>query len=222
MLPPDSYTLQYAFKNGDVVDAIIQLDKKVLPIDSKFSLENYNRMIESKDKTDRDRLAKLFKSDLKKRIDETAKYIRPEEDTLDHAFMFIPSEAIYYDLLANKVGSSTVGARDLIEYAFREKHVIIVSPTTFLAYLQTVLQGMRSLQIEGQAKDIQKRVAQLGRHISTYEDLMLRLGKSLSVSVNHYNSAHKELGKIDKDVVRIAGGESQVEPEIISRPALED
>lgn len=222
-LPPDGFSMQYAFKNGDIVDAALFLDKdKILAIDSKFSLENYNRLVEAKDPLARNKYAAAFKNDLKKRIDETSKYIRPDEGTLDHAFMFIPSEAIYYDLLANKIGASNVAARDLIEYAFREKHVIIVSPTTFMAYLQTVIQGLRSLQIEEKARDIQKRVGLLGRHISTYQDYMMRLGKSLGTSVNHYNSAHKELKKIDSDVVKIADATPSVEPLILDKPQIDD
>ena len=169
VLPPDRWQAQYSFKNGETVDAVIFLEKgKILPIDSKFSLENYNRVIEEKDKTMKARLVAEFKKDLKLRIDETAKYIRPQEKTMDFAFMFIPSEAIYYDLLINKVGASGANARDLMEYAFVEKKVIITSPTSFMAYLQTVLQGLRSLQIEEQAKDIQLRVGQLGKHIAIY------------------------------------------------------
>ncbi len=131
VLNSKQYELQHKFTNGDTVDAVIILDKnRLLSIDSKFSLENYNRLVEEKDKTKREVIAKAFKTDLKNRIDETAKYIRPEENTLDYAFMFIPSEAIYYDLLVNQVGTTNTSARDLIEYAFRDKHVIIVSPTT--------------------------------------------------------------------------------------------
>ncbi|HVS58751.1 MAG TPA: DNA recombination protein RmuC [Candidatus Saccharimonadales bacterium] len=219
VLPPDRFELQYRFKDGEAVDAAIFLDKKkVLPVDSKFSLENYNRLLDEKDKLRREALVKLFKSDLKNRIDETAKYIRPAENTMDYAFMFIPSEAIYYDLLSNKVGTTGTSGRDLIEYAFRDKHVIIVSPTTFMAYLQTVLQGLRSLQIEETAKDIQLRVGQLGRHIGAYEQFMQKLGSSLGTTVNHYNNAHKELGKIDKDVTRIAGESPGVEPLLLERP----
>jgi DNA recombination protein RmuC len=136
--------------------------------------------------------------------------------------MFIPSEAIYYDLLINKVGVTNTSARDLIEYAFREKNVIIVSPTTFMAYLQTVLQGLRGLQIEEQAKDIQIRVGELGRHIKTYEDLMQKLGGSLGTSVSHFNNAHKELKKVDKDVVKIAETNPSVEPLLLERPAIEE
>lgn len=223
VMPPNKFAMQYKFKNGEIVDAAIFLDKnKILPVDSKFSLENYNRLIEEKDKDKRDKYAQAFKKDLKLRIDETSKYIRPDEGTLDHAFMFIPSEAIYYDLLVNKVGSSEVSSRDLIEYAFREKHVIIVSPTTFMAYLQTVVQGMRSLQIEEKAKQIQKNVGLLGRHMSAYNDYMTRLGKSIGVTVNHYNNAHKELGKLDKDVMKIADTTSGVEPLSLDRPTDSD
>lgn len=223
VLPPERFSLQYKFKNGDIVDAVVMLEKgKILPIDSKFSLENYNRLVEETDKAKREVLARAFKDDLKKRIDETAKYIRPNEKTMDYAFMFIPSEAIYYDLLVNKVGMTNTTARDLIEYAFRDKNVIIVSPTTFMAYLQTVLQGLRGLQIEEQAKEIQARVGELGRHINAYEVLMQKLGGSLGTTVNHFNNAHKELKKVDKDIVRIAEKSPGVEPMLLDKPQLDD
>jgi DNA recombination protein RmuC len=223
VLPADRYKIQYKFKNGDLVDAVIFLEKnKILPIDSKFSLENYNRLIEEKSKAERESLVKKFKQDLKNRIDETSKYIRPQENTMDFAFMFIPSEAIYNDLLTNKIGTAETSARDLIEYAFQEKKVIIVSPTTFMAYLQTVLQGLRSLQIEEQAKEIQKRVGMLGRHIKNYEQFMQKLGNSLGTTVKHYNNAHKELKKVDKDVVKIAGTAEVVNPAIIEGPSTDE
>ena len=203
-------------------DAVIFLDKnKVLPIDSKFSLENYNRLVEETDKARREALSKQIKIDLKNRIDETAKYIKADEGTMEFAFMFIPSEAVYYDLLINKIGTAGVSARDLIEYAFAEKHVIIVSPTSFMAYLQTVIQGLRSLQIEEQAKDIRVRVGQLGRHIGAYETFMQKLGSSLGTTVNHFNTAHKELGKIDKDIVRIAEVSPGIEPVVVDKPQLD-
>jgi DNA recombination protein RmuC len=218
VLPPGQFQMQYRFNDGEIVDAAIFLDKgKILPVDSKFSLENYNRLIETRDKPERDRLLQKIKMDLKGRIDETSKYIRPSENTMDFAFMFIPSESLYYDLLINNVGMGS-SSRDLIEYAFRDRHVVIVSPTSFMAYLQTVLQGLRSLQIEEQAKDIQIRVGQLGQHIGKFEQYMQKLGNALGTTVNHYNTAHKELGKIDKDIVKIAGNDSSVEPQLIDRP----
>lgn len=220
ILPPGQFQTQYKFADGEIVDAVIFLDRgQVLPIDSKFSLENYNRMIEASGKERDGYLAKV-KADLKLRIDETSKYIRPSEKTMDFAFMFIPSESLYYDLLINNVGTGG-SSRDLIEYAFREKRVIITSPTSFMAYLQTVLQGLRSLQIEEQAKDIQVRVGKLGQHIGKFDEFMTKLGNSLGTTVNHYNAAHKELAKVDKDVVKIAGTDPSVEALLLDKPSQE-
>ena len=217
VLPPKQWQSQYKFKDGEIVDAVIFLNKgKILPIDSKFSLENYNRFIEA-NKPEREKLLARVKIDLKNRIDETSKYIRPDEGTMDFAFMFIPSESLYYDLLIGNVGNGG-SSRDLIEYAFRDKRVIITSPTSFMAYLETVLQGLRSLQIEEQAKEIQIRVGKLGRHLRKYEEYMGKLGNSLGTTVNHFNNAHKEFAKVDKDVVKISGGETSVEPLSLDRP----
>lgn len=218
ILPTKNFQMQYRFNDGTIADAVVFLDKgQVLPVDSKFSLENYNRMVQAKTKEEKVALLKLVRNDLKGRIDETSKYIRPSEKTMDFAFMFIPSESLYYDLLIGDVGTGS-SARDLIEYAFREKKVIIVSPTSFMAYLQTVLQGLRSLQIEEQAKDIQIQVGKLGRHISAFDSYMAKLGHSLGTTVNHYNNAHKELAKVDTDVVKIAGNNASVEALLIDKP----
>jgi len=221
VLPPNSYQMQYKFSDGNIVDAVVFVQKKIVPIDSKFSLENYERVLNAKDSEERERWEKAFKQDLKNRIDETSKYIRPEEDTLDFAFMFIPSEAIYYDLLINKVGAVQLNTRDLIEYAFCEKKVIIVSPTSFLAYLQTVLQGLRALQIEESAKEIRGNVEKLGKHILVFEDYLKKTSNSLGTTVGHFNNAYKEFGKIDKDVARITEGERTIEVLAIDRPNQE-
>src|SRR3989344_4599680 len=222
VLPPNAYQLQYAFDDGEVVDAAIFIKDKIIPVDSKFSLENYNRIVQEKNEAERNKLEKQFKLDLKTRIDETAKYIKPNKGTMDFAFMFIPAEGIYYDLLINQVGAVKVATRDLIEYAFRDKHVIIVSPTSFHAYLQTVLQGLRALQIEESAVEIRKRVEMLAMHLRSYEEYMQKLGKNLGTTVNMYNNAYKEFGKIDKDVVKITGeGKSEMEIQQIEKPSLE-
>ncbi|MFT5280712.1 MAG: DNA recombination protein RmuC [Flavobacteriaceae bacterium] len=220
VLPPKSYQMQYAFANKEIVDAVVFVKDKIIPIDSKFSLENYNRLLSEKSKTERALLEKSFKQDIKNRIDETSKYIRPEENTMDFAFMFIPHEAIYYDLLVAEIGGIKVNTQDLIQYAF-SKNVLIVSPTSFLAFLQTVMQGLRALQIEESAKEIRKRVGELGRHISAYESFHSKVGNTLSTTVNHYNSASKELKKIDKDVTRIDGESIGLDIETISKPELE-
>ncbi len=218
VLPPNSYQMQYKFKDGEIVDAVVFVKDKVIPVDSKFSLENYQRILEADNDSMRESLEKAFKQDLKNRIDETSKYVRPTENTMEFAFMFIPSEAIYYDLLVNKVGAVKVATRDLIEYAFKEKHVVIVSPTSFLAYLQTVLQGLRAMQIEESAKEIRKNVEALSKHIMSYDSYLQKLGQHLGTAVNTYNSAYKEFKKIDKDVVKIAEKGGGVEPMELSKP----
>jgi DNA recombination protein RmuC len=217
ILPPDQYQLQYPFENGDKVDAVIHFKDKLIPIDAKFSLENYNKIMQEDKKELREKLEKDFKNDIKKTIDQTSKYIRPKEDTTDFAFMFIPAEGIYYNLLAFKTGTLDVNSQNLIEYAF-EKHVIIVSPTTFSAYLQTVLQGLKAVEMEKNVLEIIKRVGELTRHLKSYEVYMQKLGNNLGTTVNMYNSASKEFTKIDKDVVRITDGKSKIDLEL---PLLE-
>jgi len=214
--------MQYGFKDGTIVDAAVFVKDKVVPIDSKFSLDNYEKILNSKDDKEREQLEKAFKQDLKNRIDETSKYIKPEEGTMDFAFMFIPSEAIYYDLLVNKIGAVKIDTKSMIEYAFRDKHVIIVSPTSFLAYLQTVLQGLRAMQIEESAKQIRANVEKLNKHILSFENFLQKIGNSLKTAVSHYNSAYKEFGKIDKDVVKITSGEKTVEPMVLEKPKMEE
>ncbi|OGZ71417.1 MAG: hypothetical protein A2998_02755 [Candidatus Staskawiczbacteria bacterium RIFCSPLOWO2_01_FULL_37_25b] len=219
VLPPGSFQMQYGFSNGEIVDAVVFIDKRIIPIDSKFSLENYNRMIETRDPVEKKRLETAFVNDLKLRIEETSKYVRPEEKTTDFAFMFIPSEAVYYDLLINKVGVITEDTNNLIYYAGKKK-VVVVSPTSFLAYLQTVLQGMRNQKISEQAQTIIKEVEKLGKHLFVYSEYMKRLGQHLDTTVSSYNKAGKELQKIDKDVVKLTAGEAKIEIDEVERPEL--
>ena len=222
VLPPGAYQMQYAFSDGVIVDAVVIIDKRIIPIDSKFSLENYNRILESApNSAERKKYEQALVNDLKLRIDETSKYVKPEENTMDFAFMFIPSEAIYYDLLINKVGAVTDDTKNLIHYA-GQKRVIVVSPTSFLAYLQTVLQGLRNQKISEQAKEIIKQVEGLGKHLGAYDEYMQKIGKNLGTTVNMYNSADKEFGKIDKDVLKITGEAIKIEPMAIEQPAIEN
>lgn len=221
LLPPGSYSLQHKISDGMIVDAVIHMDDKILPIDSKFSLENYNRLVEAKGDA-RKQLEKAFKEDLKRRIDETSKYIQPKKGTLDQALMFIPSEAIYYDLLANKVGASGVSGRDLMQYAAIDKHVSIVGPSTLSAMLQIIVQGLKSMEIQKDTEVIRKNIEQLQKHLIAYDGYFKRLGNSLGATVGHYNSASKELGKIDKDIVKIGGGETVLEVELIDKPQHDD
>lgn len=222
VMPPGSYQMQYPFPDGTIVDAAVFVKDKIIPIDSKFSLENYNRISETNDKTEKDRLEKIFVNDLKNRIAETSKYIQPDKGTMDFAFMFIPHEAIYYDLLTNKIGSLMEENENLIQRAASKYKVIIVSPTSFLAYLQTVLQGLKAMQIEESAKDIVKRVGELGTHLRSYEDMHQKLGNALATTVNHFNKSNHEFRKIDKDVMRITGEAISIETQTLEKPQLED
>lgn len=202
-----------------IADAVVFIDKQVVPIDAKFSLENFNRMMAEQSPTEKDKLEKTFKSDVKKRIDETAKYIRPDLGTTNFAFMFIPAEGVFYNLLNADVGSN-VNSINLIEYAF-EKQVMIVSPTSFYAYLQTVLLGLKKLEIEKSTQEIIKRVSELGKHFTLYSDIHDRLGKNLTTVVNQYNQSSGELKKVSKDVIRITDGsrEDVIELDLIEKPS---
>lgn len=222
ILPSNGYQMQYSFPDGTIVDAAVFIKDKIIPVDSKFSLDNYNRLAGEKDPIRKAEYEKMFVNDLKLRITETSKYIQPENGTMEFAFMFIPHEAIYYDLLVNNVGSTDENAENLIQRAASKYKVIIVSPTSFLAYLQTVLQGLRALQIEETAKDIIKRVGELGKHLKSFEDYHSKLGNALSTAVNHYNASGKEFKKVDKDVMRIAGEAPQLESAFLEKPQLEE
>ena len=223
VLAPNQFQMQYKFSSGEIVDAVVFFKDKVIPIDSKFSLEKYNLMVETDEASLRETYEREFKADVKRRIDETAKYIRPAEGTTDFAFMFIPAEGIYYNLLIYNVGTLQLNTQDLIEYAFK-KHVIIVSPTSFYAYLETVLQGLKALKIEESVKEIIKRVGILGKHLNAFEEFMGKLGRNIGLTVSSYNSASKELKKVDKDVVKITDGEEGGDFEVLEldKPQLDD
>lgn len=222
ILPPTAYKMQYQFKTGETVDAIIMTKDGFIPIDAKFSLDNYNRITNESDEARKKELEKEFRNDLKKRIDETAKYIKTNENTLPFAFMYIPAEGIYYDLLINEVGSVKVNTRNLIDYAYNDKKVIIVSPTTFSAYLQSVLYGFKAFQIEESAQEIRKYVGELQKHLKSYEEYHRKLGNTLGTAVNHYSQSGKEFNKIDKDVMKITGSSMDIDIPILDKPQMED
>jgi len=218
VLPPENFQMQYRFSDGEIVDAAVFVKDKIIPIDSKFSLENYNRLIGEQNAGERERLEKSFTNDLKTRIQETAKYIRPSENTLDFAFMFIPHEALYYDLLINKVGAIAEDTENLIQRAASKYKVIVVSPTSFFAYLQTVLQGLKALKIEETAKDMIKRVGELGKHLKNFEEYHAKLGSAITTTVNHYNASSKQFRMIDKDVMRITGESANIQEFALEKP----
>jgi len=219
VLQPDQYKMQYKFKNGEIVDAVVFFQEKIIPIDAKFSSEKYSLLVKEKDSKRRESFESEFKKDLKLRIDETAKYIRPDESTTDYAFMFIPAEGIYYDLLVTKVGNMDINRENLIQYA-HSRRVLIVSPNTFFAFLQTVIEGLRAVKMQESVHEILKRVEKLSKHIGSYEEYMQKMGANLSTTVNMYNSAYREFQKIDKDVFKLTDGKAggKADPIAIERP----
>lgn len=223
-LPTGVFQMQYSYKNGEMVDAVIFVKDKILPIDSKFSIDNYRRSIDAQNDEDKKYFGEEFKKDIKKRVEETSKYVDEiKENTLPFAFMFIPSESIYYDLNAGDNGALKVNTQKLLDFA-QSKRVIFVSPTSILAYLHLVISGIKDSQIEQNTKEIKKKVEELGKHIQKYEDYMQKLGNSLNTTVNHYNASYKELKKIDKDVYKITDGaiEMTVDPVLLDRVNVED
>lgn len=210
---PTQYQMQFKFANGEVVDAAIFYQKKIIPIDSKFSLEDYNRMVQEKDVQRKKVLYRELALSIKKRIEETAKYIRLKENTYDFAVMFIPSEGVYYDMISTDVGTLKETAVDLIEYAHK-KNVIIVSPSSFYAYLQTILHGLRAVEMRESMTGIIKKVEQMDKHLRTYEVYFKKVGDNLNQTVSNYNKSTKEFAKIDKDVYRITDGEAGRKGEI--------
>jgi DNA recombination protein RmuC len=211
VLTSGQYKMQYQLGIDEttgqklIPDAVIFVKEMLIPIDAKFSLENYNRIVQETDPIRRDELEKQFKSDVKLRIDETSRYIQPEKGTTNFAFMFVPAEGVYHNLINADIGAVKVNSRNLIEYAF-EKGVMIVSPTSFFAYLQTVMLGLKALQIEESVKEIQKHAELLMRHMKAYEEHHNRVGKHLETTVRAFTSSSSELKKIDKDIFRITEG----------------
>ena len=223
VLPPDLFQMQYSFLNGESVDAIVKVGELIIPVDAKFSLDNYNKMIESSDNSEIKILERKFKDDIKNRIDETSKYIRPNEKTTDYAYMFIPADGLYQDLLNSRVGSLKINSKDLVSYAYSKK-VMIVSPMSLFPMLQITVKALHNLKVEKSIHDIMMNIDKLSNHLNSYQNSHNRLGKSLSAAVNHYNDSSKEFGKIDKDVIKISDGNFKVgiETDIVNRPLTED
>lgn len=211
VLSPKQFEMQYDLGIDEtsgqrlIPDAVIHIKEMLVPIDAKFSLENYNRISMESEPIARELLEREFKTDVKKRIDETAKYIRPDKGTTNFAFMFIPAEGVYHNLITSSVGAVKVNVQNLIEYAFK-KNVMIVSPTSFFAYLQTVMLGLKALQIEESVKDIQQQAETMIKHLKAYEEYHNKLGKNLETTLRAFNASTGEFKKIDKDIYRITQG----------------
>jgi len=221
VLPPELFSMQYSFNNNEIVDAIVKVGDFIIPIDAKFSLDNYNKMIESEDKLEIENLEKTFKEDIKKRIDETSKYIRPSEKTTDYAYMFIPADGLYQDLLNSRVGTLKINSKDLVSYAYSKK-VMIVSPMSLFPMLQITVKALHNMKVERSIDDIQKNIGKLSNHLNAYKDSHDSLGKTIRTVVNHFNKSSKEFNKIDKDIIKISSGKSTIgfEEDSIDAPQL--
>jgi DNA recombination protein RmuC len=193
IFPPAHYTLQHRFKSGEAVDAVIRVGQSLVPVDAKFPLENFKRVVETATEEERKIAKKKFIGDVKKHIDAiSGKYILPDEGTFDFALMYIPAENVYYELIIKDEVVDTDKA--LLNYAFA-KRVIPVSPNSFYAYLQTILLGLKGLHIEAQAQDILKNLARLSGDFKKFQDEFQLVGKHLTNTKTRYDEADKRLEK---------------------------
>ena len=193
IFPPAHYTLQYRFKSGEAVDAAIRIGPNLVPVDAKFPLENFKRVVENATEDERRIAKKKFIADVKKHIDAIAgKYILPDEGTFDFALMYIPAENVYYELIIRDEAVDT--DKGLLNYSFA-KRVIPVSPNSFYAYLQTILLGLKGLHIEEQAQDILKNLARLSGDFDKFKADFELVGKHLTNTKTKYDDADKRLEK---------------------------
>jgi DNA recombination protein RmuC len=204
-LRPENYKIQCSFKNGTIVDAALFVGKSILCIDSKFPLENFRRMFQIDSELERKNLRKQFLTDVKKHINDIAtKYILPDENTFDFALMFIPAENVYYELIVRDQS-------DLYEHCL-SKRVIPVSPNTFYAYLQVILQGLRGFQISEQAKHILSQLQQVGNDLSRLENDFTKIGSHLRDAQSSYEKSDLRLQRVKKKVATMGTTELE-EPE---------
>src|SRR6266545_1556530 len=188
-LPPTAFALQYGFAGGERVDAVIKVDRLV-PIDSKFPLDNFERMLSADNDIERQQHEKLFGRDVKNHVDAIAsKYIRPDEGTYDFAFMYLPSEAIYYELACGKTGALLAHAHD--------KRVLPVSPTTLTAYLQVIVLGLKGLQIEQHAQEVMAYCTQLQKDFGKFREDFELVGTHVGRAQNKFVDAQKRLDKFE-------------------------
>lgn len=195
-LPPKNYQEQFQFSDGATVDAIIRLGKHIIPVDSKFPLESFERYLSSKDADGKKKAKSEFIKSVKARIDEISKkYIRPQESTFDFALMYIPSESVYYEILTK----DSAKGYELFDYAMKSR-VIIVSPNTFYAYLLSIVYGLKGMKIEEQAESIIKKISGIQREFSNYKEELATLGKHLSNASAKFSEVNDKTKKIGDQI----------------------
>lgn len=198
--PPDKYELQYGFKGGERVDAVIRLDRALVPVDAKFPLDNFHRLVEAETDPEREAHGKQFARDIRAHVDAIAqKYIRPDEGTYEFALMYLPAEAVYYELVCNRIG----GDANPLAYAL-ERKVIPVSPTTLHAYLLVIVLGFKGLQIEEHAREVMAYCAQLGKDFGRFKEEFELVGTHLGRAQTKYAEAEKRLGRFETKLERAA------------------
>jgi DNA recombination protein RmuC len=208
-LPPDAYSLQYGFKTGERVDAVIRVERLV-PVDAKFPLDNFERLTQAETDDERTLHEKAFARDLRSHVDAIAeKYIRPDEGTYDFALMYLPSEGVYYELVCGKTGA-------LLQYA-HEKRVFPVSPTTFTSQLQVIVLGLKGMQIEQRAHEVMAYVAQLQGDFGRFRDDFQVVGKHLGNAQSKFAEAEKRLDRFDTKLERAAESDEQLEPAAVAQ-----
>jgi DNA recombination protein RmuC len=189
-LPPDAYEIQYTFPGGERVDAVVRAGGRLLPVDAKFPLDNFERMVNASGEAEQQLHEKAFARDVKIHIDAIAsKYIRPDHGTFDLAFMYIPAEAIHYELVSGKTGA-------LLGYA-HAKRVFPVSATTFAAYLQMIVLGLKGMQIEQRAEEVMRYCAALQQDFGKFREDFDLVGKHLSNAQGKYAAAEKRLDRVE-------------------------
>lgn len=208
ILPSGTYEKQYMFKNDRTkVDAAIKIGGKIVPVDAKFPFENFKRFY-SNEISDKEKivLKKEFYNDVKKHIDSISqKYIKPEENTFDFALMYIPSETIYYEIIAKDEVHDN--GKSIIDYAGR-KNVIPVSPNSFFAYLQVIVFGLKGMEIEKSAKEIQERLKKIQIDFAKFYNHFTKIGTKIEAVQKEYEQAQKRFELLDKKVERATGTES--------------
>jgi DNA recombination protein RmuC len=208
-LPSDAYTLQYGFKGGERVDAVIRVERLV-PVDAKFPLDNFERMVEAETDDQRALHEKAFARDLKTHVDAIAqRYIRPDEGTYDFALMYLPSEGVYYELVCGKTGA-------LLQFA-HEKRVFPVSPTTFTSQLQVIALGLKGMQIEQRAHEVMAYVAQLQGDLDRFRDDFQVVGKHIANAQSRFAEAEKRLDRFDSKLERAAETEAEIQPDAVAQ-----
>lgn len=209
ILPSDHYQTQYPFQGGMAVDAVIKLRAGLVPVDAKFPLENFTRLLNAESENDEKAARRAFVRDVKTHIDSiSSKYIRPAEDTFDFALMYIPAENVYYEtIIKDDVGA---GEWALFNYALN-KRVIPVSPNSFYAYLQTILLGLKGMRVEERARDILNHLGKLQNDLGRFREDFRIVGKHLEDSLKKYGDAERRLGRMQDKLGRIDGEAHELE-----------